>query len=181
MVIRVDDVLYRVTTADYHGGQGKMGGVMHARLRDLRTGAIRERGFRADLMVEDVETERQSVQFLYTDGGVSHFMNAETFEQVAIDNERLGKGVAWLREETVVPLELFDGEPLDIVLPEVAEARVEQTAPPARQQGADNVWKDAVLDNGVTVMVPPFVGVGERIRVDIESGRYIERARDRGR
>ena len=91
-------------------------------------------------------------------------------------NERLGKGVAWLREETVVPLELFDGEPLDIVLPEVAEARVEQTAPPARQQGADNVWKDAVLDNGVKVMVPPFIAAGERIIVDTSESTYVRRA-----
>jgi elongation factor P len=181
MVIRVEGGLYRVVSADYRGGQGKMGGVMHTRLRSLTTGTVRERGFRADQTVEDVETERQPVQFLYADGGVSHFMNTETFEQVAVDNERLGKAAAWLREEMVVPLELFEDEPLDIAFPEVVEARVEETAPPVHQQGAENVWKDAILDNGVQVMVPPFIDVGERIRVDVETARYVERARARSR
>ena len=181
MVIRLEGSLHRVIAADYRGGQGKMGGVMHARLIDLRSGATRDRGFRADQTVEDVETERLSAQFLYSDGGLSHFMNAETFEQIAVENERLGRAADWLKEEMVVPLELFEGEPLDIVFPEVAEARVEETAPPVHQQGADNVWKDATLDNGVKVMVPPFIDVGEVIRVQVETGRYVERARTRSR
>ena len=180
MVIRLEGTLHRVIGADYRGGQGKMGGVMHARLLDLQTGATRERGFRADQPVEDVQIDRMSAQFLYTDGGLSHFMNPETFEQVAIENERLGKAADWLREEMVVPLELFEGEPLDIVFPEIAEARVEETAPPVHQPGAD-VWKDATLDNGVKVMVPPFIDVGEMIRVQVETGRYVERARGRSR
>jgi elongation factor P len=180
MAIRVEGRLHRVIAADYHGGQGKMGGVMHAKLRDLQTGATRDRSFRADQMVEDLQTDRQGAQFLYADGELSHFMNPETFEQVAIANERLGKAAAWLKEEMLVPLELFEGEPLDIVFPEIAEARVEQTPPPVHQQGTDNVWKEATLDNGVTVMVPPFIGVGEWIRVEVETGKYVERAKARG-
>jgi elongation factor P len=180
MAIRVEGTLYRVIAADYHGGQGKMGGVMHARLRDIRSGATRERSFRADQMVEDLQTDRQGAQFLYTDGEVSHFMNPETFEQIAIDNDRLGKAAAWLETEQTVPLEVFEGEPLDIVFPEIAEANVAETAPPYHQPGTDNVWKDAKLDNGVTIMVPPFIDVGERIRVEIENGKYVERAKGKG-
>jgi elongation factor P len=179
MAIRVEGTLYRVIAADYRGGQGKMGGVLHAKLRDLRTGATRDRNFRADQMVETLETDRQNVQFLYTDGDVSHFMNQETFEQLAIDNDRLGKALAWLNEETIVPLELFEGEPLDIVFPEIAEARVEETPPPFHQPGTDNVRKDATLDNGLKVQVPPFIDVGETIRVEVETGRYVERAKPR--
>jgi elongation factor P len=180
MAIRVEGKLYRVIAADYHGGQGKMGGVMHAKLRDLETGTARDRSFRADQTVEDLQTDRQSAQFLYTDGEASYFMNPETFEQVAIANERLGKAAAWLREETTVPLELFEGTPLDIVFPEIAEARVEETPPPFHQPGTDNVWKQATLDNGVTVMVPPFIDVGEQIRVEVETGKYVERAKPKG-
>jgi elongation factor P len=181
MAIRVEDRLYRVIAADYHGGQGKMGGVMHARLRDLRTGVTRERSFRSDQLVEDLVTDRQNAQFLYADGEASHFMSPETFEQMAIANERLGKVAAWLKEEMIVPLELFEGEPLDIVFPEIAEAQVEQTPPPFHQPGTDNVWKEATLDNGVTVMVPPFIDVGEQIRVEVETGRYVERAKAKAR
>jgi elongation factor P len=179
MTIRVDGALCRVVSAEYHGGQGRMGGVMHARLHDLQTDKERERRFRAEEAVEEVELDRQSLQFLYTEGGVSTFMNPQTFEQVAIDNTRLGSAAAWLTEETVVPVELLDGEPLGIVFPESAEARVVETAAPYHSPGTDNVWKQATLENGVRVMVPPFVDVGELVRVDVESGRYVERARGR--
>ena len=108
-------------------------------------------------------------------------MSPETFEQVAIDTACLGKAAAWLTEETIVPVEFVDGEPLGIVFPEVAEARVAETAAPYHSPGTDNVWKEANLDNGVTVMVPPFIDVGEVIRVDVDSGRDVERAKGKGR
>ena len=94
MILRVDGALCRVLSADYHGGQGKMGGVMHAKLQDLRTGKERERRFRAEETVEDVQPEKQSLQFLYSDGAVSTFMNPQSYEQVAIDTARLGKTAA---------------------------------------------------------------------------------------
>jgi elongation factor P len=181
MILRVDGALCRIVSADYHGGQGKMGGVMHAKLQDLRTGKERERRFRAEETVEDVQPDKQSLQFLYADGGVATFMNPQTYEQVAIDAARLGKAAAWLTEETVVPVEFVDGEPLGIVFPEVAEGRVVQTADPYHTPGTDNVWKEATLDNGVKVMVPPFIATGETIRVDVETGRYVERAKPKGR
>jgi elongation factor P len=181
MILRVDGALCRILSADYHGGQGKMGGVMHAKLQDLHTGKERERRFRAEEAVEDVQPDKQSLQFLFADGGVATFMNPQSYEQVAIDTARLGKAAAWLTEETVVPVEFVDGEPLGIVFPEVAEGHVAQTADPYHTPGTDNVWKEATLDNGVKVMVPPFIAVGETIRVDVDSGRYVERARPKGR
>jgi elongation factor P len=181
MVLRVEGGLYRVVSADYHGGQGKMGGVMHAKLQDLRTGKERERRFRAEETVEDVQPDKQSLQFLFSDGAVSTFMNPQSYEQVAIDSARLGRAAAWLTEETLVPVEFVDGEPLGILFPETAEGRVAETAAPHHTPGTDNVWKQAKLDNGVTVMVPPFIAVGETIRVDVETGRYVERAKARGR
>ncbi len=181
MILRVDGALCRVVSADYHGGQGKMGGVMHAKLQDLHTGKERERRFRAEETVEDVQPEKQSLQFLYSEGELSTFMNPQTYEQVAIDTARLGKAAAWLTEETVVPVEFVDGEPLGIVFPEAAEGRVAETAAPYHTPGTDNVWKEAKLDNGVKVMVPPFIDVGETIRVDVETGRYVERAKGKAR
>jgi len=181
MTLRVDGALCRVLSADYHGGQGKMGGVMHAKIRDLQTGKERERRFRAEEAVEEVQPDKQSLQFLYSDGAVSTFMNPQTYEQVAIDSARLGKAAAWLTEETVVPVEFVDGEPLGIVFPEIAEGRVVETAAPYHSPGTDNVWKEARLENGVAVMVPPFIDVGEWIRVDVESSRYVERAKAKAR
>ncbi len=181
MILRVDGSPCRVVSAEYHGGQGKMGGVMHAKLHDLKSGKERERRFRAEETVEDVQPDRQSLQFLYAEGALAVFMNPDSFEQVEIPRERLGKAAAWLAEGKTVPVEIVDGEPLGVDLPAIAEGRVADTAAPYHTPGTDNVWKEAKLENGVTVMVPPFIDVGELIRVDVESGRYLERARARGR
>jgi elongation factor P len=177
MTIRVQGTLYRVVGADYHGGGGKMGGVTHAKLRNLETGTMREWRFRADETVEDIAPEKQTMQFLYADEAVSYFMNSETFEQVGIDSARLGRAASYLKEGMTLPVEFVEGRPTGVVFPDVVEVRVEETAPPVHAQGADNVWKEARLENGVTVMVPTFIAAGEAIRVDVEAGAYIERAR----
>ncbi len=181
MILRVDGSPCRVVSAEYHGGQGKMGGVMHAKLHDLRTGKERERRFRAEEMVEDVQPDRKPLQFLYAEAGVGVFMNPDTFEQVEIARERLGKAAAWLAEGATVPVEMVEGEALGIDCPAISEGRVAETAAPYHTPGTDNVWKEAKLENGVSVMVPPFIAVGELIRVDVESGRYVERGKARGR
>ena len=81
-----------------------------------------------------------------------------------------------------LPVEFFEGQPIGVVLPDILDAAVAETAPPSHSQGTDNVWKGAKLDNGVSIMVPPFIAPGERIRVDVQAGRYVERAKGaRGR
>jgi elongation factor P len=179
MAIRIGGELYKVIAAEYHAGGGKMGGVTHAKLRSLKTGTVREWRFRADEPVETIEPERQMMQYLYTDGTMSYFMNAETFEQVAVENRRLGLAARYLKEEMTVPVEFVDGQPVGIVFPDVVEVKVEDTAPPQHTQGTDNVWKEARLENGLTVMVPPFIAPGETIRVEVETGKYLERAKKR--
>ncbi|HWP99753.1 MAG TPA: elongation factor P [Vicinamibacterales bacterium] len=180
MAVRLEGTLYKVIAAESHGVGGKLGTVTHAKLRNLRTGAMREWRFRADELVETLEPERQVMQFLYSDGEAAHFMNPETFEQVAIELARLGRRAAFLADGMTVPVEFVEGQPVGVTLPDVVEVRVASTAPPSHTQGADNVWKEARLENGLTVMVPPFIAPGEVIRVDVESGAYVERAKRRG-
>jgi elongation factor P len=179
MVIRVDGTLYRVIGVDYHGGQGKMGGVAHVKLRNLATGTVRESGLRAGELVEIVTPERQSLQFLYKDDRASYFMHPETFEQTALDNDRLGRAAAFLVEEMAVSVEFIDGVPIGVVFPDIVDVKIAETAPPAHLQGASNVWKEATLENGERIMVPPFIGPGETIRVEVERGTYMERAKKR--
>ncbi len=177
MALRVEGTLYKVIGAEYHGGGGKMGGVTHAKLRNLETGTLREWRFRGDQVVEEVRPDRQTMQFLYSDAETSYFMHAESFEQVGIENARIGRAVPFLKEEMALPVEFFDDRPMSVVLPDIIEARVADTAPPVHTQGSDNVWKAATLDNGVEVMVPPFIAPGESIRVEVETGKYVERAK----
>jgi len=181
MVIRWEGELYKVASASYHAGSGQMGGVTHAKLRNTRTGTVREVRFRADEAVEDVQVERRMMQVLYRDGEATHFMDTETYDQVSIENARLGPAAAYLTEGATVPVEFSEGAPVGIVFPDVVEVQVVDTAPPARGIGTENVWKEARLENGITILVPPFIAPGEWIRVDVEAGTYVERAKRKAR
>lgn len=179
MAVRLRGEPYRVVSAEFHGGQGKMGGVTHARLESLRTGTHREWRFRAEEAVDTLELDKQAMQFLYADGGALVFMNPETFEQTSVPAARLGPAVRFVDEGMVLSVELLDGEPVGVSFPEIVEATVVDTTPPVHAQGFDNVWKEATLENGVAIQVPPFIAPGERVRVDVAAARYVERAKRR--
>ena len=177
VAIRFEGALYKVLAAEYHAGQGKMTGAMHSRLLNLDTGTLRERRFRGDEPVDLIETERRTMQFLYADADMGYFMDASTYEQVAIERPRLGKAASFLKEDLAVPVEFIDGRPVGIVFPDIVEVRVSDTAPPIHAQGNESVRKQATLENGVTLLVPPFIAPGEWIRVLVEDGSYVERAK----
>lgn len=177
MTLRVEKELYKVIAADYHAGGGKLGGVTHAKLRNLLTGAIWERRFRAEETVEEVTPQRQNMQFLFSSEGLSTFMNPESFEQIEIETERLGPAARYLQPEMTLPVEFLDGEPLGVVFPSIVEVVVKHTAPPVHAPGSDNVWKEALLENGMEIQVPPFIAPGEIIRIEVETDRYLERAK----
>lgn len=176
LAVRVGGVFYKVIEVTHHAGQGKMGGSTHVKLRHLETGTTREWRFRPEEPVEDIRPERQNLQFLYSDDRFTHFMHPETFEQVDIENVRLGRAGTFLVEGMTVPVEFIDAHAVGIVMPDIVELKVADTAPPVRTHGDTNVWKEATLENGTKLMVPPFIATGEVIRVDVAGGTYVERA-----
>jgi elongation factor P len=176
MAIRHEGQLYKVISAEYHPGQGKMGGVTHAHLQNLETGAYWDHGFRSDLKLEDVPLDKVPMEFLYRDGDLCVFMNPETFEQIEIPARKLGKQAALLREQMRVAVEFTDGKPVSVQFPDVLELAVVDTAPPAHNP-QDSTWKEATLENGLLVMVPQFIKTGDVIRLDTEKLQYMDRAR----
>ncbi len=176
MAIRFEGQKYKVLEADYHPGQGKMGGATHARLKNLATGTQWEHSFRADLKLEDLPTEKQSLEFLYQDADGCCFMHPESFEQVTIPLSLMGLQGKFLQPQMHVPVEFIEGEPVSVQFPDLLEARVARTAPPVHAQ-QDSTWKEARLENGVEVMVPQFIKTGDLIRLDVEHLRYMERAK----
>ena len=116
------------------------------------------------------------MEFLYADGDNCTFMRPDNFEQIEIPGTILGAARSFLQPGMELPVEFFEGEPISVVFPEVAEARVARTAAPSHSP-ADNAWKEAILENGLAVRVPLFIAPGETIRVDVKTGRYVERAR----
>ena len=176
MAVRYEGQVYKVVAADYHPGQGKMGGVCHARLKNLSTGSLWEHSFRADLKLEELAVEKQPMDFLYADAGHCCFMNPDTYEQVELPASLIGPQASFLLPDMRVAVEFVEGQPVSVVFPEILELRVAETAPPVHQQ-QESVWKPARLDNGAEIMVPQFIKVGDLIRLDVASLKYIDRAK----
>lgn len=176
MAIRFEGNIYKVIAAEYHPGQGKMGGTTHTRLKNLSTGTLWEHSFRADLKLEDLPVEKQPMDFLYGDGDACHFMNPETFEQVSIPSAVIGPQANFLQPEMRVAVEFIEGQPVSVLFPDIIEVRIAETAPPAHQQ-QDSTWKTAKLENGVEIMVPQFLKTGDVIRLDLETLKYVDRAK----
>src|SRR5216683_3074517 len=175
MAIRYEGQSYRVLAGDYHPGQGKMGGVNHVRLKNLSTGTTWEHSFRAELKIEEIPIQRQTLEFLYADAGTCFFMNPETYEQLEISSTIIGEEAKFLDQGMRLPLEFVDGRPVNIVFPDVIEMTIADTSPPLHGQ-QENTWKLARLSNGVKIMVPPFIKTGDAIRLNIAERKYMDRA-----
>ena len=176
MIIRIEGQIYKVLEVESKAGAAKMGGVVKTKLINVRSGRFWEPHFRPQERLEDLELERRMMEFLYAEGGTCTFMRPDTYEQVEVSDAILGPGEKFLQPGMELPVEFFAGEPISIVFPDVAEARVASTAPPSHSQ-QDSAWKEATLENGLAIRVPLFIAPGEIVRVDVRTGRYVERAR----
>jgi len=180
MAFRYEGQHYRVIGADYHPGQGKMGGVTHARVKNLSTGTLWDHSFRSDLKLEDLPVEKQSMNFLYSDAGECWFMNPETYEQVGIPAKVIGPQAAFLQPEMQLPVESVNGQPVSVLFPDIIDVRIADTAPRVHQQ-QDSTLKVAKLENGIEIMVPQFIKTGDMIRLDVQNLKYLERAKGAGK
>ena len=176
MAIRFEGQPYKVIAADYHPGQGKMGGTTHSRLQNLSTGTFWEHSFRSELKLEDIAVERQTLEFLYTDGDQCCFMNPDTYEQTEIAKAVIGPQAQFLDAGMRLAVEFVDGRPVGVLFPDFLEVKIADTAPPMHQQ-VDSTFKPAKLDNGLEVMVPQFVKTGDMIRLDLHTMKYMDRVK----
>ena len=155
---------------------GRGGAVAKVRIRNVRTGATVERTWSAAERFETAEVEHRPGQYLYRDGDRLHFMDTTSYEQHELASEALGNAVDYLVENTAVELELVDGNATSVTLPPSVTLRVTETEP-GRDSGTGG--KPAVLETSLRVQVPPFVQVGDSIRVDTRNGTYLERLSSR--
>lgn len=181
MAIQFEGHVYKVLAAEYHLGQGKMGGSTHTRLQNLDTGTSRDYSFRADLKLEDLQLEKRSMDFLYSDESTCYFMDPSTCEQEEVPLGVVGAPAKLLVPEMRVTIEFLGQRAVSLLMPGYLELKVEDTAPPSRSGGQDNTWKTARLENAVEVMVPNFIKAGDVIRVDVEQLKYMDRVKAGGR
>lgn len=174
MIVRIEGQVYRVIEVEAKAAAAKLGGVVKAELSNVMTGRLWEARFRPQERLEDLPVERRNMEFLFREGDTCTFMDPNTFEQVEVPGEMLGRAVDFLQSGSAVPLEFFEGRPISAVLPDIVEARVVDTAPPSHSQ-QDSAWKEATLENGISIRVPLFIAPDERVRIDLRTGRYMER------
>ncbi len=159
-----------------HVKPGKGGALAQVELRNLRNGSKLNERFRSADKVDRVRLEQKDQQFLYESDGMLVFMDTETYEQIELPAEILGERRPFLQDGMIAQIEYYESEALNVTLPQKVTCKVVETEPVVKGQTAANSFKPAVLDNGVRVMVPPFVGQNEDIIVNTETMEYSERA-----
>jgi len=175
-VIRVDNRFYRVVEVDTHLAGGRMGALAKIRMEDIETGNLTERRYRPEDKVEVVELEKKHLTYSYTDGDLLYFMDPSTFDQIAVPAKLLGRYVEFIRDGEEMTIEFLGENPVRVLTPRFVELKVAQTG--AAQHSPDtSVWKEAVLENGMVVQVPLFIATGDRIVLDVETGKYHDRAK----
>ena len=159
-----------------HTQPGKGGAYLQVELRNLRDGTKLNERFRASESVERVRLDQKPYQYLYADGDVLTFMDAETYEQITVDGHLVGDARVFLQDGMEVTIESYEGQPIAVVLPEQVVLEVRETEPTVKGQTAAASYKPAILENGERTMVPPFVEAGERVVVSTADGTYVKRA-----
>jgi len=158
-----------------HVKPGKGGAFVRTKLKRLRTGQVVEETFRAGERFEDVRAERRTFQYLYSSGDQHWFMSLETYEQLPLDAALIGDALGFLRENMQVDLLLVDDAPVSLDIPNFVELRVTDAEPGLRGDTATGGQKPATLETGIVVQVPLFIQVGDVLRVDTRTRRYLER------
>ncbi len=174
-VIEHDNHLWAAVKVD-HVKPGKGGAFAQVELRNLRNGSKLNERFRSADKVERVRLEQKDQQFLYESDGMLVFMDTETYEQIELPSDLLGDRRPFLQDGMTIVVEFYDEEALNATVPQKVTCKVVETEPVVKGQTAANSFKPAILDNGVKVMVPPFVGQDEMIIVNTDTMDYSERA-----
>lgn len=153
---------------------GRGSATIKVKVKNLKSGATSEKSFINGAKVNDVQVIKKELQYLYKDEDMAYFMHPETFEQISIPLKIID-GADFLKEGQTYPISFYGDEPLSIMMTPKVELKVVETAPGVKGNSASNVFKDAKLENGMTVKVPMFIDEGDTVRVDTRTGQYTER------
>ena len=174
--IEVDGTVFKVMEFQ-HVKPGKGPAFVRTKLRRIADGAALDKTFRAGEKFRPIRTETRNMQFLYTDGADAHFMDLESYEQIAVPEAQVRDALQWVLPSQDVDVLYVDDSPSDVQVPSAVELAVTETEPGVKGDTASGGGdKPATLESGVKVRVPLFVNEGDRVRVDTRSGEYVARA-----
>ena len=174
VTIELDGTLFQVLEYS-HSKMGRGSAQVRIKLRDVRAGSTIEHTVQAGTKFNRARVERRDMQYLYADAEFYHFMNTETFEQVPVAVDTIGEASLYLKENDVSQLVLYGDEVIGIELPITVDLAVAETDPGFKGDTATGGTKKAKLETGLTVQVPLFIETGTMIRVNTDTGQYVER------
>ena len=155
---------------------GRGTGNVKVKVKNLKTGSVTVKTFITGNKVQDIDLKRKKMQFLYSDANNSVFMDNESYEQVEIDNELVKEQKQYFQDGMEVMILFWEDKPLVVELPVKLEYEVKETDPGEKGNSVSNIFKPAVLANGMKTKVPLFIKQGEKVRIDTRTGEYVERA-----
>ena len=175
MMIELDGELYRIVEFQ-HVKPGKGGALFKTKIRNLKSGNLADKTFRAGEKINKPYVETRKLEFLYHSGGMYYFMDEHTYEEVVLDSRTVGERSRFLKENTPVSAVVASGSIIDLEMPAAVDLKVSSTEPGLRGDTVSGSSKPAVLETGMTLQVPLFVGEGDVVRVDTRTGEYLGRA-----
>ncbi len=174
MTIVVDEVLYTIVEFQ-HVKPGKGGAFVRTKLKNLKTGGVVDKTFRAGEKFDQAMVERRPMQFLYRDGSTIHLMDTQNYEQIELDVSLAGDAMQYIKDNMIVQMMTIDGEPTGVEAPNFVELGVAQADPGLKGDSATSGTKPATLETGAVIQVPLFINPGDTLKVDTRTGTYIER------
>ncbi len=175
MLIKLDDIPHVVLTVT-HITPGNKRGIIQCNLRNLQTNLSTEKRFRSNDRLEEAEIEPVEMEYIYFANDQYYFMNLENYEQIPLGADLIGDAAKFLQPNARVKVEFYEGKPFGIILPKTVILKVVETQAYMKDATAQAQSKPALCEGGHVCQVPPFIEVGEFIRVNTETGEYVERA-----
>lgn len=174
LTLEIDNAVYQVIEFQ-HVKPGKGAAFVRTKLKNIKDGGVTERTFRPTEKYPQAHIERSDMQYLYSDGELYHFMNTETFDQIALNEDNIGDSLKFVKENDMVKMLSHAGQVFAIEPPLFVELVITDTEPGFKGDTAQGATKPAVVETGATVYVPLFVNQGDKISIDTRTGEYMKR------
>jgi len=174
--VKIDGKLYAIV--DYqHVKLGKGGAVYQTKLKSLTDGSIQNVRLRSEETIEEAYLDKRTYEYLYSSGSEHVLMDTATYDQISLDDDAFGDGAKFIKPNTQIEVSMYEGRPIIVTLPNTVELEVTETAPEIKGATATSQNKPAALETGLVVQVPPFIKVGDILRIDTRSGEYVTRVK----